>query len=138
MATVANTVAGRIEVVKWPTPENELTLLCAADISAGTFVRQDANGKWIQALATSAANLLGARYALRSAKTGEALTAARKCTVGGLTVTQAFNVNLFVSDTGTLADTAGTTSQIAGRVVPGTANDRASAHDKLVEIDLPE
>lgn len=137
MATVATTTAGRIEVVKWPSRDEDKTLICAADLTAGTFVREDTNGKWIQALATSAANLKGARLLLRTSKTGEGATAARVGTFGGFTVSQAFNADLFISDTGTLADAAGTAGAAIGRVAAATGNDRASAHDKLVEIDLP-
>jgi hypothetical protein len=138
MATVALTTAGVLDVVEWPPPLDAQTLRCAADLAAGTFVRQDASGNWIQALATTAPNLLGARFLLRTAKTGEAATAIRKGTVAGLAISQAFNVSLFVGDTGVLADAAGTVSQIAGRVIPGTANLVTNAQDKLFAVDLPE
>lgn len=134
MATVAPTVAGRIESI---VPGEEYTKPTAADITAGTFVREDTNGNWIQALATSAANAKGSRLALRTVKSGQALTAARTGVYGGFTITQAFNVDLFLSDTGTLADAAGTASVLVARVIAGTANDLSAAHDKNIELDCP-
>lgn len=137
MATVATTTAGRIEVVEWPPAGEEETHVCAADITAGTFVRQNASGKWEQALSTSAAAVLGARLATRTAKTGEALTAIRSGTVAGYTITQAYNASLYVNDTGVLGDAAGTASVIAGRVIAGYAGGRENANDKLLSLDLP-
>jgi hypothetical protein len=110
MATVAPSTAGRIEIVEWGQQE---TAPAAADITAGTFVRQDTSGNWIQALATSAANAKGSRLALRTVKAGEALTAMKSGVVSGFTISQAYNV------------------------VPGTANDAGAAHDKNVRIDCP-
>lgn len=137
MATVALATAGVLEVVEWPDPPDAQTLRAAADLAAGTFVREDASGNWVQALSTTAPNMLGARLALRTVKTGEALTAIRRGTVSGFTVSQAYNATLYINDTGVLGDAAGTVSQIAGRVVPGTANLVTAAQDKLVAIDLP-
>lgn len=134
MATVALTTADRIEVVEWGEQE---TLPAAADVTAGTFVRQDANGNWVQALADTAPHSAGPRLALRTVKSGEALTAMKSGVVSGYTVTQAFNAALYLSDTGTLADAAGTVSVQVGRVLPGTANQAGSAHDKNVRIDCP-
>lgn len=138
MATVALTTAGVLEVVEWPAPNDAQTLRAAADLSAGTFIRQDSSGNWVQALATSAANMKGARLCLATVKTGQAVTGARTGTYAGFTVPQAFNADLFVSDTGTLADAAGTAGAAIGRVVPGTANLVTASQDKLVQIDLPE
>ncbi|HEV7299013.1 MAG TPA: hypothetical protein VGN72_06565 [Tepidisphaeraceae bacterium] len=134
MATVATTTAGRIEVVEWGEQDNGVA---AADITAGTFVRKDTSGKWIQSLATSATNAAGARLALRTVKAGEALTGMKNGVVSGYTVTQAYNASLYLSDTGTLADTAGTTSVVVGRVLEGTAVAPGTAYDKNVRIDCP-
>jgi hypothetical protein len=134
MATISPTTAGRIDVVEWG---EQKTLPAAADITAGTFVREDANGNWVQALATTATNGAGSHMALRTVKSGEALTGMKSGVVGGFTVTQAFNAAVFLSDTGTLADAAGTTSIQVGRVVAGTANDLSAAHDKNIRLDCP-
>jgi hypothetical protein len=137
MATVAPTTAGRVDVVEWPKPHEQLSAVCAADITAGTFVRQTTTGRWIVALATSTTNSAGIYFAPRSAKTGETLTGMKAGVFGGFTVSQAFNASLYLSDTGTLADAAGTTSVVVGRVIHGTANQVADAHDKLVRIECP-
>ena len=137
MATVAATTTGRVELIDTLEVE-QTTLLAAVDITAPSFVRANASGKWEVALATSAGAAAGARFAPRSVKAGMPLTAYRKGKFGGFNVTQAFNAPLYLSDTGTLADAAGTASVQVGRVIPGTANPVAQAHDKNVEINCPE
>jgi hypothetical protein len=134
MATLALATADRIEVVEWG---EQKTLTAAADITAGTFVREDASGNWVQALATTATNAAGARLALRTVKTGEALTAMKSGTVSGFTVPQAHNASLYISDTGTLADAAGTVSVVVARVRAARANLVATVADKVVTIDCP-
>lgn len=141
MATVAATTAGRVDIVEWPKPHEQLSAVAAADITANTFVRQDANGKWIVATAATAADAVGAYYAPRTVKSGEALTAVKECVIGGLTVPQAFNAPLYIGAAGELTDTApiaaGNVTVQAGRVIPGTANQLGEPHDKLVRIALP-
>lgn len=134
MATVAPSTAGRIDVVEWG---EQKTLPAAAAIVAGTGVREDASGNFVQAIATSATAGAGVHIALRSVASGEALTAMKGGVVGGFTVSQAFNAPLYLSDTGTIADAAGTVSIQVGRVVAGTANDLSAAHDKNIRIDAP-
>jgi hypothetical protein len=134
MATIAPSTAGRIDVVEWG---EQKTLPAAADITAGTGVREDANGNWVQALATTAPNGAGVHLALRTVKSGEALTGMKSGVVGGFTVSQAYNAAVFLSDTGTVADAAGTVSIQMGRVVAGTGNDLSTAHDKNIRIDCP-
>src|SRR5687767_14336950 len=126
MATISPSTAGRIEVVEWG---EQKTLPAAAAIVAGTGVREDASGNFVQALATTASNGAGVHIALRTVASGEALTAMKNGVVGGFTVSQAFNSALYLSDTGTVADTAGTVSIQLGRVQAGTANQVADAHD---------
>lgn len=137
MATVAPSTAGRVEIVEWPKAHEQLSARAAAAITAGTFVRLDTSGDWIQALATSTTNSAGVYFAPRSVAAGEALTGMKAGTFGGLTVSQAFNATLYLSDTGTLADAAGTVSVGVGRVISGTANQAGAAHDKLVRIEIP-
>ena len=134
MATVALTTADQLEVIEWG---EQKTLTAAADISAGTFVREDASGNWVQALATSAANGAGARLALKTVKSGTALTAARTGVYGGFTISQAYQAALYLSDTGTLADAAGTASIQVGRVRAAAGNALTAARDKVVALDCP-
>lgn len=137
MATVALTTADQLEVVVPPGPEDIKSLTAAADLSAGTFVREDASGNWVQALATSAANAKGARLALKTVKSGQALDAARTGVYGGFTISQAYNVDLFISDTGTLADAAGTASVVVARVRAAAGNLVTASRDKLITLDCP-
>jgi hypothetical protein len=135
MATIAPSTAGRIDVVEWGVQK---TLPAAAAITAGTGVREDVtSGNWVQALSTVASNGAGVHLALRTVASGEALTALKSGVVGGFTVSQAPNSAVFLSDTGTVADAAGTVSIQIGRVVEGTANDLSTAHDKNIRIECP-
>lgn len=134
MATVALSVADRIEVVE---PGEQKTLTAAVAITAGQFVREDTNGNWIKALATSATNAAGARLALRTVKAGEALTAMKSGSVTGFAVSQAYNASLYLADDGTLADTAGTTNVVVARVRAARANLVTAAADKIVTVDCP-
>lgn len=134
MATIALATAGEVEVIEWGEQD---TKVAGADITGGTFVREDSSGNWVQALADTAPHALGARLALRTVKSGQALTAARTGVYGGFTISQAFNVNVYISDTGTVADAAGTVTVIAGRVRAVNANQVTAAHDKAIRLDLP-
>lgn len=137
MATVAPTTAGVVEVVEWPNAEGQKTVPASVALVGGTFARENSSGEWEAALATSAANAAGAHLLLRSAVAGEAVTGIRRGVVAGFTVSQAHNATLFLSDTGTLADAAGTASVTVGRVTSGTANLVTASQDKLVRIDVP-
>lgn len=134
MATIAPATAGEVEVIEWGEQD---TKPAAADIVGGTFVREDSNGNWVQALATSTTNAAGARLALRTVKSGQALTAAKTGVYGGFTISQAFGAFVYLSDTGTAADAAGTGSYVVGRVISLTANQVTSAHDKGIRLDCP-
>lgn len=134
MATVAPTTAGVVQVVEWGEHDHAV---CAAAIVGGTFVRRDSSGNWVQALADTAPHVGGARLALKSAAAGEPLTAMRTGVVAGFTVSQAMEAALYVSDTGTLADAAGTVSTQVGRVVAGRSNLIGAAVDKLIKIVCP-
>jgi hypothetical protein len=137
MATVAPTTAGVVQVVEWPDNEGQKTLPASVALVGGTFARENASGEWEVALATSAANAAGAHLLLASAAAGVAVTGLRRGVVAGFTVSQAHNASLFISDTGTLADAAGTASVAAGRVTSGTANLVTASQDKLIRIDVP-
>lgn len=134
MATVAPSTAGVVQVVE---NGEQDTAVCAAAIVGGTFVKKDTSGNWVQALATSLANAGGVRLALHSAADGEPLTAMKSGVVSGFTVSQAYDATLYLSDTGTLADAAGTVSIIVGRVTAGRSNLLGAAADKLVRLDCP-
>lgn len=134
MATVALTTADQLEIIEWG---EQKTLTCGEDVTAGTFVQENASGNWIKALADTAPHAAGARLALKTVKSGNALTAARTGVYGGFTISQAFGAALYLSDTGTLADAAGTVSTVVGRVRAADGNALTAAHDKVVALDCP-
>lgn len=134
MATVAPATAGIVEIVE---PGEAYTKPAGADLVGGTFVREDANGNWVQALADTAPHVAGARLLVQSVKAGVAATAFKTGVFGGFTISQAFNATLYISDTGTLADAAGTVSTAVARVDSGTANLVTAAHDKLIVLHCP-
>jgi hypothetical protein len=134
MATIAPTTAGQLEIVE---PGEAHTKTCAVDLVGATFVTEDASGNWVQALADTAGHAAGARLLINSAKAGVAATAFRTGVFGGLTITQAFGSAVYLSNTGTLADAAGSSSYVVARVTSGTGNLVTAAHEKLIALNCP-
>jgi hypothetical protein len=134
MATIAPTTAGQIQLVE---SYEQKTLVCSVDVTAGQWVQETTTGKWIIALADTAPHAAGARLALETKKAGQPLTALKNGIVGGYTISQAYNAAVYLSDTGTSADAAGTVSVVVGRVQAATANAVTASHDKLLRIDAP-
>lgn len=117
--------------------EHMLTLPASVDIAAGQAVRPDAaSGKWVLALATSAANAGDTHVALTTVKAGEPLTAVKSSCVldvGEALAALSFGAIVYLSDTaGTLADSAGTVSTVMGKVIPGWAY---TTPDKLLRVN---
>ncbi len=134
MANIAVTTAGKIHIVesKW-----QKTLVATEAILAGAPVRIHTDGKWTNANGTTTTENRVWGIATKSVIAGEALTAVRRGTLGGYTLSQAFDAIVYLSDTdGTLGDTAGTVSTIVGRVVPGTATVVGGTYDKLLSVEL--
>jgi len=134
MANIAVATAGKIHVVEslW-----QKTLPATEAILAGAPVRIHTDGKFTNANGTTTTENRVWGIATRSVAAGEALTAVRRGTLDGYTLTQAYDAIVYLSDTdGTLGDTAGTVSTIVGRVVPGTATTLGTAFDKLLSVEL--
>jgi hypothetical protein len=91
-------------------------------VTAGSAVRIDANGKFIHGNATTATGGVNAIYGIarRTCASGETITAIRKGVLDGYDVEAlAYWAPVYLSDTaGRLADAAGTTTVIVGRVIP--------------------
>ncbi len=118
--------------------EHQLTLPAGVNINAGQAIRPDAStGKWVLALATTAANVGDTHIALATVKAGESLTGVKAPCIldlGEALAAMDFGAVVYLSDTaGTLADTAGTVSTQVGKVVPGWAN---TSPDKLLRVSL--
>lgn len=107
----------------------------------GDVVGYDASGNWTTSGVlgtTEAAYKLAYGVITRKAAVGESVTAVRKGVIDGLNLDAlAYNASVFLADAGGMADTAGTfaTGRV-GRVIPGRANSRGVARDKLLFVDL--
>jgi hypothetical protein len=112
-------------------------------VSIGQVVKiNTTTGYFEPALATTAPNARACGVVTSIMNGGTAAAANQTVTVvrkglvdiGSAMTAVAFNADIFLSDTsGTLADTAGTSSKVIGTVVPGFS---ATSADKLLRIDL--
>lgn len=134
MADIALTRANRVEIVE---SRQQMTLAAAENIVPGAPVRI-ANDRFTNANATS-----GAEAAAYGIATGDVLvvagmpiTAVRDGVLDGFELGGATGSPVYLSNTdGRLADDAGTTSVVVGRVIPGTAELLGSSH-KLLNVEL--
>ena len=134
MALIALTTANKVEVVE---SIIQLTLPAAEAITAGAPVRIDTSGLFTPSNGTSTTEADTYGIATRTVAAGEALTAIRKGVMDGFTFSQAYSATIYVSDTdGRLGDAAGTTSKVAGKVIPATATTLGTAYDKVLFVDL--
>lgn len=140
IALTSRATANRaIDVVKKPAHNDQATYPAAEAITAGAPIRLDtANGRWTNANATSAAEARASHVATRTVIAGESLTGVRRCTLDGFNLDAlAYDAAVYISNTdGRLADAAGTTSVVVGRVVPGFAVTLGTAADKLLDVQL--
>ena len=137
MAALALTTAARVEVVE---SIEQATEPAGETIVAGTPVRFDADGKFVNGNGTTATEAAVYGIATRSAAANEALTAIKKGVLDGYALGSiAYNTLIYVADTdATLATTAGeaTVDVIVGRVIPAWGQPLGTAADKLLEVDL--
>lgn len=136
MALVAVTAAGKIRVAESIIQD---TQVAAEAIVAGAPVRIDtANGKFTNANATDAAEARIYGIAKATVAAGEPVTAIRKGVLDGFTLDSlAWDAAIYLSDTdGRLADAAGTTSVVVGRVIGANSQPLGTAVDKLLFVDL--
>jgi hypothetical protein len=136
MADIALVTANRVSVVE---STIQATLPAAEAIVAGAPVRLDTTtGRFTNANATSAAEARIYGIAARTVAAGEAVTAIRKGVMDGFNLdAMAYDAAVHLSNTdGRLADAAGTTAAIVGRVIPGTSSNTGVGYDKLIFVDL--
>lgn len=146
MADIALVTAGRVSLVKGEMGDGDLGPpgVAGEAITAGAPVyRAAATGKYLNSDANAAApadSVYG--IALRTVIAGEPLTVAKgKAIVDGYDLSGVdYGVAVYLSNTvGRLADAAGGTSVVVGRVAPAlavTAVQAATAVDKVLELDL--
>lgn len=131
MANLSVTDIRPVEVKK------QFTAPAGVAISKGQMVRFDtSSGKIVLANAASAANARVRGIALQTAIAGQTTTVVQKgiVDVGNALAALSYDQDVYLSNTdGTLADAAGTTSKVAGIVVPGYSSETP---DKLLWIDL--
>ena len=136
MADLALVTANRITVVESIIQD---TKVAAEAIGAGQAVRIDtANGKFTKSNATSAAEARTYGIAVKTVAAGEPVTAIRKGVLDGVDISAlAYDADVHLSNTdGALADAAGTTARIVGRVIGGANTTLGTAMDKLLFVDL--
>jgi hypothetical protein len=136
MADIALTTANRVEIVGFP--KTQKTLACGADLTAGAPVQESTTGKWQAADATTAAKARNCYVLTRTGKSGESVTGVREGRLDGFAITGlAFNAPVYLSDTGTIADAAGTVSTVLGFVEAVTGQPITSGHDKILRLQPP-
>jgi hypothetical protein len=135
MATVALVTANKVEVVE---RIDFKSAPAAVAITAGLPIQIGSAGKWIIALGTTAAAARRTYIATRTVLAGEALTGLRQGVMDGWDLSGlAYNAPVYLSDTGTVADAAGTVATILGYVGAGWAQPLGTAADKILEINTP-
>lgn len=120
----STTTRAAVHVVR---SDEQFTATAASPVTAGAPVRLDANGKFVSAQADTSANANVYGVAVETVLAGFAVTAIRRGIVDYDTRLDAvaFAAPVYLSNTaGTLSDTAGTTSVLIGRVVPGASHRR--------------
>lgn len=136
MANIALVTANKVSIVE---SIMQMTLPAAEAITAGAIVRLDTTtGKFTNANATSAAEARVYGVAARTVPAGAPVTAIRKGVMDGFNLdSQAYDAAIYASNTdGIMADAAGTTSLVVGRVIPGTSSNLGVGYDKLLLVDL--
>jgi hypothetical protein len=136
MANIALVTANKVSVVE---SIMQMTLPAAEAITAGAIVRIDTTtGRFTNANASSAGEARVYGVAARTVPAGMPVTAIRKGVMDGFNLdSQAYDAAIYASNTdGIMADAAGTTSLVVGRVIPGTSNNIGAGHDKLLFVDL--
>lgn len=136
MANLALVTSGKVNVVE---SIEQMTLPLGETLVVGDAVRIDTTtGKWTGANGSSAgeARIWGVLASVDAA--GAVGTAIRKGVLDGFNLTsQAYDAAIYISNTDkTLADSAGTTSVVVGRVIPAFATTLGTAADKLLHVDL--
>jgi len=135
-ANLALTTSGVVRVVE---SIKQITLPAGEAIAAGDAVRLDVStGKITGANATGAAEARILGIATTTAAAGMPVTVLRNGVLDGFALGDlAYDAPVHLSDTDkTLADTAGSTAAIVGRVIPAHAQATGAALDKLLLVEL--
>jgi len=137
MADIALTTANKIETVG--IPERQLSLKTVEAVVAGAPVRQDTDGLWTNANATTATEAAAYGIVLTSKAASEYVTAVKRGRLDGYNLSAlAYGDPVYLSDTdGRLSSTPGTQNVQVGIVVSRTGTTLGTANDKILEVDFP-
>lgn len=136
MTDLALVTAGKVNVVE---SIEQMTLPFAEACAVGDTVRIDTTtGGWTKANATTAAEARLWGLLVSKDAAGAVGTALRKGVIDGFDLSAlAYDAVVYLSNTdGKLADGAGTTNVVVGRVIPAFATTLGTAADKLLHVDL--
>lgn len=116
----------------------QLTLIAAEAMGAGSVVKIDTAGKF--AIATGSTSDATTLYGVTTRKVpiGMPVTAVAKGVLGGFDCGAiAYGATVYAADAdSTISDTAGTVSVPVGQIVPGTGTTTGTAYDKLLRVKL--
>lgn len=118
----------------------QMTLIAGEDILPGSVVRvEPTTGKFVLASAATQAGsrAYGVAAGSKVALSGFPITAVRVGLLAGFEVDEAFDADIYLSDTpGAIANTTGTLSVVLGRVLPGGTNTLGGANAKLIMFEV--
>lgn len=140
MADINLVTANRVSLVRAGDESTGIPGVAGEAIVAGAPVyRHATTGKYYNSDANGSGTDSVVGVALRTVVTGEALTVAmNRAILDGFDVSGLnFGASVYVSNNvGRLADAAGSTSLLVGKVVPGLAVPAGTTADKLLELAL--
>jgi hypothetical protein len=133
MAAVAAYTEQFIDVV---VAERIVSGVAGEALNAGQAVKINATtGKYEKALATTTANSYYVGYTTKKVAAGEAVTVLMRGVLSGYDLS-GFNygVLIYLQDDGSLADTVGTVTKLAGRVTPVWSNIISGSPAKVLSL----
>lgn len=139
MANIALYTANKVEVVD---SYAQISGVTGGAVTAGSAVRINTSGKFIHGNATDTTNNPIYGIVTKTRASGENCTVIRRGVLDGYDVESlAYWAPIYLSDTaGALADAAGTTTVIVGRVIPAYGEVMGASGlvpHKVIEINVP-
>lgn len=137
MGAVSLVTAGTLNIVG--TPERQFSGSFAESVNVGQCVRWDAStGKWTKSNATDSTENRIAGVLVSKDGAGGSGTVVRRGILNGYDLSGLnFGAPIYLSNTdGTLADAAGTTTVLIGRVISGLSVTVGTTADKLLLLEI--
>lgn len=137
MADIALVTAAEVSIVQ---SIAQLDGVAGEALTPGAPVRYDANGAFVNGNATDTTenNIEGIVTGKAAIAAGWPVTVVKIGVLDGFNfASQAYGAPIFLSDTDArLADAAGTTTVVVGKIIAGNANLRGVARDKLLFVNI--